>query len=256
MKWNVTVVFFFTTFTLSLAGHSQKTQSTDYYKAIRNADVSKCWYNDEDQPQNDSSMAAIPEPLGFIGENYQRFYIHFISVKKNKAKPYQYKVTGKTRVKGNVCRFTGMINIVKAELFKEKVDGKYTRGILESEILFYEDSLHPETGVIKGKLTSKFYLDENNQAWYDDLEVGADGFSNNQCEAVWTSYKTQKSKKCNWGDYRIPQSKALDSGDGEFAVDKKYDLFGWKNYRIAWTADPWKNGTGQARDSEKRHWWE
>ncbi len=254
LKFATVLVLIF--FTKGKSAYSQKTASTNYYASLKIPDASQVWYNNTDQPESDGSPAALPEPLGFIGDNYQRFYIHFISVKKSTANPYQYIVTGKTKVKENICLFSGTINIVKASLFKKQVGEKYKLGFAECTILFYEDSMQKFAGFFKGKLTSKFYLDERNQLFYDDLEVGADGYYNNQCEAVWTSYTTRKTKKCNWGDYRIPQSKALDSGDGEFAVNKKYDLFGWKNYRIAWSDDPWVKGTGQAREAENKHWWE
>lgn len=256
MKLKVAATVIFIALTLVHNVYSQKLIPTDYYIEIKNADAGKLWYNDVNQPKNDSNDAALPKPLGFIGDNYQRFYIHFTSVRKSKTNLYQYIISGKTKVKENVCGFNGTINIVKASLFKEQVDENYKQGFVECTILFYEDSMQSSTGFLKGTLTSKFYLDNRNQLFYDDLEIGADGYSNNQCEAVWTSYKTLKSKKCNWGDYRIPQSKALDSGDGEFAVNKKYDLFGWKNYRVAWSDDPWIKGTGQARENENKHWWE
>ncbi|MEO6819456.1 MAG: hypothetical protein ABI204_06995 [Ginsengibacter sp.] len=256
MQVKLTVLFFFSSLMLVQTGYSQKKVSTDYYAAVKKADLSKLWFNDEKQPENDSISVTLPEPLGFIGENYQRFYIHFISVKKSAANPYQYIVTGKTKVKENISSFSGIINVVKAGIYKKQVDKSYKQGFVECNVIFYEDSLQKSAGFFKGKLTSNFFLDERNLVWYDDIELGADGFFNNQCEAIWTSYKTLKSKKCNWGDYRIPQSKALDSGDGEFAVNKKYDLFGWKNYRIAWSDDPWVKGTGQPREAENKHWWE
>jgi hypothetical protein len=36
--------------------------------------------------------------LGFIGENYQRFHIHFISIIQNPLNPYEYFAYGKTKV--------------------------------------------------------------------------------------------------------------------------------------------------------------
>jgi hypothetical protein len=256
MQLNFTAVFIFISLTTGMLGYSQKKESTDYYAGIKMHDLTNVWYSDGDQPKSDSSAAVLPEPLGFIGINYQRFYIHFTAVQKSKTNPYEYIVAGKTKVKENICRFSGIIHIVKAGIFKEQVDEKFKQGYVACTILFYEDSMQSLTGFFNGRLTSTFYLDERNQLFYDDLEVGADGYYNNQCEAVWTSYTTRKTRKCNWGDYRIPQSKALDSGDGVFAVAKKYDLFGWKNYRIAWSDNPWIKGTGQAREAENKHWWE
>ncbi|WP_343321766.1 hypothetical protein [Sphingobacterium multivorum] len=38
-----------------------------------------------------------------------------------------------------------------------------------------------------------------------------DGFSNNSFEGSWTNYKTKMAKKCNWGDFSIPESGDLDA---------------------------------------------
>jgi hypothetical protein len=61
---------------------------------------------------------AFPEPLGFIGVNYQRFYLHYTSVRPAPGQHYGYQVSGKTQVKTNVCPFTGTITVVKAQLYK------------------------------------------------------------------------------------------------------------------------------------------
>jgi hypothetical protein len=60
----------------------------------------------------------------------------------------------------------------------------------------------------------------------------ADGFSNNQFIGNWTSYKTNISKTCNWGDYRIPNCDNLDIEVGEFSVNEKYIKNGWVNYAL------------------------
>ena len=59
----------------------------------------------------DPKMEVFPEPIGFIGNDYQRFYIHFSSVIKNKKNPYQYDVRGKTKVKNTRHAFKGTITI-------------------------------------------------------------------------------------------------------------------------------------------------
>lgn len=48
----------------------------------------------------------------------------------------------------------------------------------------------------------------------------------------WTSYKTNIAKKCNWGDYRIPDSSDLDIGTGEFSVNEKYVKNDWLSYML------------------------
>lgn len=71
---------------------------------------------------------------------------------------------------------------------------------------------------------------------------------------MWTSYATQKSKKCNWGDWRIPQSGDLDGGAGEFGLNGKYDKFGWQSFG---DRDNSNNAVAQkAKAEENRKWWQ
>ncbi len=124
----------------------------DYYKQIKNIDLSKLWrsdslfviehnYGDEQKllitnPHN----IVFPEPLGFIDTNYQRFCIHFISVVRSPADPYKYLVTGKTKVNDIVASFRGTITIKKASLLKVQEFPMFQRGIVTGEYKFFEDS--------------------------------------------------------------------------------------------------------------------
>ncbi|MEM6805648.1 MAG: hypothetical protein AAF696_29895, partial [Bacteroidota bacterium] len=116
---------------------------------------------------------------------------------------------------------------------------------------FYEAPNQRGTGILKGKLRINFYLDENDQIKYNGLKFFADGFSNNQFEGTWTSYTSGKSKKCNWGDYRIPDSQKLDTGVGEFSPAEKYATYGWSNYRKAWGYTSDKREVEKAKLLEK-----
>lgn len=170
-----------------------------------------------------------------------------------------YYVSGKTRVKDNICNFSGEILVQKAVTYKEPVIPEYKQyksGSITCLVTFYEDSTQNSSGVIKGCLTSDFYFDKKGSLYYDALMFGADGFSNNQCEATWTSYKTGISKKCNWGDFRIPESESLDIGAGEFIVADKYLSNGWQTYKTAWSGDPDAPETLKARAIENKKWWQ
>ncbi len=74
--------------------------------------------------------------LGFIGSDYQRIQVKFISVIKNPDKPGQYLVYGKTMVKDNVCDFQGVLTVTKAAYNSEQQDPQYKEGILEGTYLF------------------------------------------------------------------------------------------------------------------------
>ena len=106
---------------------------------------------------------------------------------------------------------------------------QYTLG---GRYLFRENPQLTATGVFEGKLTSGFYTDKLGKVRYDDIEGAADGFSNNEFVGVWKSYRSHMLKKCNWGDYRAPDSGDLDEGAGEFIPNEKYLQNGWQSFQL------------------------
>lgn len=67
---------------------------------------------------------------------------------------------------------------------------------------------------------------------------------------TWTSYANNSSKRCNWGEFRIPYSGDLDIGAGEFSPDTKYLDKGWDTYYRAFI----QNDTN-ALEEEESAWW-
>ena len=203
-----------------------------YLETITTTDVSNLWTLDSFQIENDTIIVERPEPIGYFGDNYQRFSIHFISVIKDPGNSLIYHVYGKTRVKSNICSFQGTINIIGSELFAEGDFPPLKQGWLKGNYQFYEDPDDKGSGILSGQFQSYYYLDEKDNFKYDGLMFGSDGFENNQFEGTWKKYKTNEIKKCNWGDYRIPDSKALDIGAAEFGPIDKYDEYGWKDFDL------------------------
>ena len=121
------------------------------------------------------------------------------------------------------------------------------------KVSLYEDSTQNSSGFINGLLTSNFCIDRKGELSYDALTISADSYSNNQCKATWTSYKTRKSKKCNWGDFRMPDSEELDGGSGMVVIYEKYKEFGWKTFIDADSSD--ENIAKKASEIEERKWW-
>jgi len=220
---------------LSIYGHGNDTiKRTDFYKEIKNYDLSQLWCGDsmisykEAAAGNEDTAYKRPEPLGFIGDSFQRFYIHYTSVIKNPDNPYEYIVKGKTRVKNNICSFHGTIKVKDADT---NHDDEFLQGTVVCDILFYEDSGQTNSGFFKGVLKSEFFLDTRGKLRYNILCAICDSYSNNQCVGTWTSYKTKITKRCNWGDFRIPDSYGFGQGDGEFEPSPKYYKFGWDDYQ-------------------------
>jgi hypothetical protein len=225
-------VFIFCSILFSIPAFGQDTITEDYLVKIKNYDLSGLWTLEKFETDNDTTTVRRAEPLGFIGENFQRFHIRFISVTKSSANRYEYLVRGETKVKENVCQFHGTLRVTSAKTYIESDISNVTQGFVQGDYAFSENPDQKGSGVLKGRFQTHFYIDQHGKLKYDALNFEADGFSNNQFEGSWTSYKTKVSKKCNWGDYRIPDSKELDIGTGEFMPVAKYKANGWMDYGI------------------------
>lgn len=232
----------------------------DFYPKIKNYDLASV-YKPDSIFDDSNEKIKLAEPLGFINSNYQRFQIHFTSIKKSKTDPYEYNVEGKTKVNETICNFKGTFKVISAVF---ETDGElnqigfteYKQITIKTKIELFENKKERNSGIIAGTLTSDAYLNDKGELFYNALLFVADGFSNNLFEGKWTSYQTKKTKICNWGDYRIPNSGDLDVGAGEFSVNSKYSKNGWENYRIAWGYAPDKPEVVKARKKEEEQWWE
>ncbi len=196
---------------------------------------------------------------GIIGENYERMKIKIISVFKDKNYVNTYHVSGKSMVKNYISKFVGTIKIDKVRIYNQMhwgVDDEYKnkgikkQGIIIAQYHFEEDSTRRQSGIFDGLLSTIWYIDKCGRIKYDDIEMSSDSYNNNQFVGTWKEYKSNISKVCNWGDFRIPLSGDLDIGAGEFSPADKYLKYGWQSFRDAYT-----NNIKQALMEEKKQWW-
>ena len=195
--------------------------------------------------------------FGYIGDNYQRLRVVILTATKQAARPETYDVTGKSMVKNVIRDFTGTIKITKttstqmSELDEDYKAAKVKEaGLVFGEYHFAEDAKQTNTGKFDGYFATNWVVDKSGRLLYDEVLVGADGYSNNQFAGTWTSYKTNISKPASWGDSRIPIAGDLDIGAGEFYPDEKYVVNGWQNYREAYAGQ-----NKRALLEERRKWW-
>ena len=176
---------------------------------------------------------------GFIGKDYRRIRIKLINVTKDKV-ANTYKIYGKSMVKDNICDFYGSITISNIRKFKvtsNGVDDMYKNAgikgqfVILGDYIFSENKKQKHAGIFKGVVASRFYIDRNNNVKYDDIDSVSDSFANNQFVGEWTVYKGTLTERCNWGDFRIPNSGDLDIGAGEFSPNEKYLKNGWQSRR-------------------------
>lgn len=232
---------------------------TDYYAALKPHDLSSLWYAAR-RAHPDKTYGqpfAMPDPIGFIGPNYQRFYLHYTRIQQDAAQPYVYRVAGKTRVKTTICAFTGTITVLKARLYKAPnlEFPQFREGELTCRVDLAEDRRQPGSGTIRGTLTTFFYVDKQGQPQYNLLEIFADGYSNNECTGTWTSYASGQSKTCNWGDFYIPNAGPLRFSDTEFQIAPKYRANGWQTYQQVKAGGEDDPATKKALAEENRQWW-
>ena len=211
------------------------------------------------------SVTENQNVYGIIGDEHQRISIKLISIFRISNGPFLYNVYGKSKVKDNICEFYGNIVIKEIREIKELhfgVDDEYAdkgiknQGILVADYEFYESKEQKHSGIFKGTLYSKWYLNSNNQIVYDDIEFISDEYMNNAFVGVWKRYSTDKEKNCNWADYRVPISnRDFDIGAGEFSVSEKYWNKGWLDIALK---NQVPNGAivREKSNKETKEWWE
>lgn len=208
--------------------------------------------------------------IGYIGNNYQRFYIHFNTIQKSKESSKLYLISGKTRVRDNINNFTGeikLLHIYGMSKDKEKSNlDEYRmaqaardtelmsrwrdhRFIVVVQYMFRENPMQKDSGKLSGTAKSYFYL-KNNKILYDDGDIVSDGYANNLFVGTWKSYKTGITRKCNFGNFRIPDATSLDLGTESFAPSDKYLDNGWQRYSKL-------EGSQDLRgdETDKNPWW-
>lgn len=174
---------------------------------------------------------------GIIGDKYQRILMKFMFVERNLNSPNEYLVYGKSSVKSSICDFVGKITITKIQELKNQnlgVDDEYknsgikSQGLLTAKYEFFENKEQNHSGQFKGTLQSEWYLDKDELIKYNDINLNADGYFNNAFVGIWKMFNSNIEKKCNWGDYRVPNTNCdFDIGAGELSISEKYLKNGW-----------------------------
>lgn len=203
----------------------------------------KEWINYDNEPMEDAWLHR-PEPLGFRGNNFQRFYIHFDTVYK--VSPTVYQMKARSRCKDEICYIHGRILVDSVTVDECDVGDDFIKNLTECGTVYAHYEMEASVGSMPvarllGR-SSYGYLVHNDSVYYDAMMIVADGYSNNQYAGKWVDLVTNDTLTCNWGDFRIPESNGLDGGCGLFSPHEKYYDFGWKPYldwnRHAYISDP------------------
>ena len=204
----------------------------------------KEWSSYGNEPMDDGWLLR-PEPLGFRGDIFQRFYIHFDTVYK--VSPTVYQMKARSRCKDEICHIHGRILIDSVVTFDEcRTVDDLIKNISECGAVYAHYEMEASSGPTPvARLfghSTYFYLVHNDSVYYDAMMIVADGYHNNQYTGKWVDLVTGDTLTCNWGDFRIPESKRLDGGCGLFLPGEEYYDLGWKPYldwdNHAYVGDP------------------
>jgi len=202
------------------------------------------------------------EFLGGFGDDFYKIGIVFTSItKKNNS---LYEVTGKSKLKGNICDFKGTMEV---ESSKESVtDYGWLIGIdghITGKYLFEEDRNQPETGRFEGTFSIVWHRGEmglpiifTHISDRTDFDVAA------TFDGVWKSYRSVLTEKTIWSNnqYSFP------FGGGsqlEPTILEKYRSKGWAlEIDERPHGNPWsiifidgKNPTKHPEYAEWFEWW-
>jgi hypothetical protein len=191
-----------------------------WIKDIESTDLSFLWAGELSQDNR----------LGFIGDNFERIRLQFLSVIVNYDNPFEYFVYGKTMVNNVICDFQGSLNITKTGLKNDTIHIDLNRGFISGDFVFFEDPACMHSGVFRGYFVSQIYQDKTGTFYYDDIDNEDDNFTNNEFIGDCFDYKSEGSYICNFGDFRIPESGNLDVGKTEFSPSAQFLKNGWENF--------------------------
>ncbi len=165
---------------------------------------------------------------GVIGQNYQRIRVHIHYAQQTSDKVFE--IRGKTNVKENICDFSGDLEIINVYEQKENFDIP-GQGTMFCTYELFEDSTQNHVGVFRGTFECSIRINHVAKTIkLDDAYIANDGYYNRNYVGTWTQFGSNKSKKCIWGDYRLPFTFDFDNGDGEMAVNEKYKANGWGTF--------------------------
>lgn len=185
--------------------------------------------------------------VGFIGKSYERVRIKLISVIHDGRNQFKYFVYGKSMLRDSVNEFQGTLTLRNAFYSNDSKFRNVRQGISIGDYELFESFLKKNGGQFKGVFVLRWYLDNQGQIHYDDLEAG---LGNNAFVGTWSSYHGQFTETCNWGDYTIPMSGELNKGLKGFYPDEKYHSNGWETYVQYHTSN-----SEEARKIETTQWW-
>lgn len=170
------------------------------------------------------------EQNGVLGKNYQRIRIYIAKAERVDSDSIIFQIEGKSNVNDNICDFKGKMTILS--IYKFMANRIYPgQGVLFARYEFFESKDQYHSGVFRGTFNATIKIDEKRKSVTLDERLSRGILYNNRTYVgVWTSYASNTSQKCIWGDYRLPFTFDFDCGATAMSVCERYIKNGWETF--------------------------
>lgn len=190
---------------------------------------------------NEVWLSRETEANGVLGLDYKRIRFHIFRSKKDRSDHLCFHLEGKSNVGGIITPYNGELHIIAAYLGDTTENGNKISYHIFYFYILREDSTKKHSGFFKGAGDAfvqttryKSFKNHSSSDYYsanlDETDAEGDGYYNRTFVGTWTNYRTHESKKCIWGDDRLPFTFDFDQGDGEMHVSDKYANNGWQEF--------------------------
>lgn len=209
-------------------------------------------------PTGDSTMQNHAQN-GFFGPTHHRIEVVITGARRDSKQPECYYLAGKTRYRGIIMPFEGMLTIrqllnqprwSKRELAYDHSSHDYNhdaRYTALGNFVLREDSLRKNSGIFRGKVAIDWGLDSdgNNPGQVSRTDHTLTERGGIKYEGNWTQYGTTNAKEVVWVDdmYGYGQVQHLlenfmifKFGERDPEINPKYAKLGWNTY---WENDEW-----------------
>lgn len=179
---------------------------------VKKSNLSDSWNMKKEFGGKDRQDWNIYSHQGIFGNENYRIDFFINAVTKSKTSPLTYIVSGKTRLKGNICDFKGEITITEIRMFRDtgtsimhshEFSDTLYQGVIIADYIFYEEKNQYGSGVFEGKFASGLFIYPNYLnysqigSWDEIDETDMHG----TFVGIWKGYKSGVSKKCIWNYY-------------------------------------------------------
>jgi hypothetical protein len=176
---------------------------------------------------------------GFASDSMTRVRLKFCSLRRKS--PTIYAAKGFFLYNGRMSSFQGELTLTNVALinpYDEGCEDPYpierirAEGIVVANFRFTLS----DSSYLAGTSSGEWWVDSIDHLHANYRGDCADGFVNNQFAGTYYCSSTRQNLIIAWGDFRIPFSRDLDIGVGEFSPNPKYADQGWQSYLDAFEA--------------------